>query len=164
MNPIESPLGPLWIAATEQGISRVSFRALEADPGAGARSRYLLDHAREELDSYFAGEHTEFSVPVDLRLAEPEQRAILGALDTVPYGTTTTYGALASMLRIVDDGPRRVGAAMAHNPVLIIVPCHRVIGKNGSLTGYAGGLHAKRVLLAHEALQPALATVPGVQP
>ena len=110
-------------------------------------ARGWLDLARRELDEYFAGRLRQFNVPVDLHRVDGARRRILDALAEVGYGETTTYGALAARLGLVDDGPRQVGVAMARNPVAIVVPCHRVVGAGGALTGYGGGLPAKQTLL-----------------
>jgi methylated-DNA-[protein]-cysteine S-methyltransferase len=147
-----SPLGPLNLAASAAGLTRCTLRTVDPtarpdEPGAPA----WLDLARRELDAYFAGELREFTVPVDLSRVRQPHRRILDALSSIGYGRTATYGALAAELGLVDDGPRTVGGAMARNPVLIIVPCHRVLGVGGRLTGYAGGLPAKRHLLDLEA-------------
>ena len=100
-----------------------------------------LDQARRQLDEYFAGTRTGFTVPIDLSSLDPERRAVLEALaQGVEHGETTTYGALAGAVGLTGDGPRRVGVAMARNPVPILVACHRVIGADGKLTGYAGGV------------------------
>jgi methylated-DNA-[protein]-cysteine S-methyltransferase len=149
---IASPLGPLHLAASAVGLTRCTLRTIRPathpdELGAPA----WLDLARRELDAYFAGELREFTVPVDLSRVRQPHRRILNALTSIGYGQTTTYGALAAQLGLVDDGPRTVGGAMARNPVLIIVPCHRVLGAGGRLTGYAGGLPAKRHLLDLEA-------------
>ena len=149
---IASPLGPLHLAASAVGLTRCTLRTIRPathpdELGAPA----WLDLARRELDAYFAGELREFTVPVDLSRVGQPHRHILNALSSIGYGQTTTYGALAAQLGLVDDGPRTVGGAMARNPVLIIVPCHRVLGAGGRLTGYAGGLPAKRHLLDLEA-------------
>jgi methylated-DNA-[protein]-cysteine S-methyltransferase len=150
----DTPLGPLTLAASDVGITKVSFRGRHS-PHTG-EGQHWIDQARRELDEYFAGTRTRFTVPVDLRRVEPEHRAVLDALDSVDYGETTTYGAIAAALGMVDDGPRRVGVALARNPVLIMVPCHRVVGATGNLTGYAGGLDAKRRLLDLESGKLAL--------
>jgi methylated-DNA-[protein]-cysteine S-methyltransferase len=148
----DTPYGPLTLAASERGLTRITFRevrlATAADPTPVAHT--WIDLARRELDAYFAGDLRRFTVPADLRRVEEPHRRILDALTDVGYGGTTTYGALAADLGLVDDGPRRVGAAMARNPVLIVVPCHRVLGVGGTLTGYAGGLAVKRALLELE--------------
>jgi methylated-DNA-[protein]-cysteine S-methyltransferase len=159
---IDTPLGRLTLTASETGLTRCTFRSV--DPGTGpadARSQRWLDQARRELEAYFAGELRAFTVPVDLRRVSPLHRRILDGLTRVGYGLTTTYGELAVELGLVEDGPRQVGGAMARNPVLIVVPCHRVLGAGGKLTGYAGGPAAKQRLLDLEsrdrALQPTLA-------
>jgi methylated-DNA-[protein]-cysteine S-methyltransferase len=115
--------------------------AWEHDPAA------LAEPARQ-LAEYFAGERTVFDIPV--RLEGPAfDRRVWDALREIPHGTTTSYGELAA--RIGAPGrARAVGSANARNPVAVVVPCHRVIGANGHLTGYAGGLERKRALLAHE--------------
>lgn len=152
MNTLQTPLGALTVDASEHGLTRCTFRPsrTEADADAAPMSpaaQGWLEQARHELDDYFAGRLREFTVPVDLgRLDEPK-REILAGLREVRYGRTVTYGALAEALGLVEDGPRRVGGAMAANPVLIVIPCHRVVGAGGKLTGYAGGLAAKRWLL-----------------
>lgn len=145
-------VGRLTLAASACGLTRATFgtmRAAEPAPTPPA-ARAWLDLARRELDGYFAGELRQFTVPVDLRGVSELHRRILDALAGVGYGETTTYGALAAELGLVEDGPRHVGAAMARNPVLIIVGCHRVLGAGGKLTGYAGGLAAKQSLLDRE--------------
>lgn len=144
---MHTPFGNLALSASDAGITRVRFTSRpEPDP-----THPHVTQAVHELDEYFAGRRTEFTVPVDLGRVDPLARRILAALSTVEYGTTTTYGALATTLGLVDDGPRQVGAAMARNPVLILVPCHRVVGANGRLTGYAGGIPTKQALLDLEA-------------
>jgi methylated-DNA-[protein]-cysteine S-methyltransferase len=148
----DTPVGTLTLAASDLGLTRVSYghpRRPAATPSPTARN--WLDMARRELDAYFDGRLRTFTVPVDLRRAEPAHLPILDALTGVAYGETTTYGALAAAVGLVDDGPRQVGVAMARNPVAIVVPCHRVIGAGGKLTGYGGGLTAKRLLLDLEA-------------
>jgi methylated-DNA-[protein]-cysteine S-methyltransferase len=146
----DTPIGRLALAASDRGLTKARFRSVPDAIGSGATTpaaRAWLDLARAELDAYFAGDLRQFSVPLDLhRVSEPNHR-ILEVLGEVGYGQTTTYGALAAQLGLVDDGPRQVGTAMARNPIMIIIPCHRVLGASGSLTGYAGGLAAKRALL-----------------
>jgi methylated-DNA-[protein]-cysteine S-methyltransferase len=108
---------------------------------------------RGQLDAYFAGELRLFDIPVALE-GSPFQMAVWGLLRTIPIGTTTTYGALARQLAEQSGRPvpaaQAVGGAVGHNPVAIIVPCHRVVGASGALTGYAGGLDRKAALLALE--------------
>ncbi|MEJ3656937.1 methylated-DNA--[protein]-cysteine S-methyltransferase [Actinomycetes bacterium KLBMP 9759] len=153
---LDTPLGPLGLAASPLGLVRCSFRAADGPAPADPEARRLLDLAREELAAYFAGELTTFTVPADLRRLDPLHRRILDGLRGVPFGETTTYGELAAAVGLTDDGPRQVGVAMARNPVLVVVPCHRVLGAGGTLTGYSGGLDRKRTLLDMESKAPAL--------
>ncbi|HEY2206016.1 MAG TPA: methylated-DNA--[protein]-cysteine S-methyltransferase [Pseudonocardia sp.] len=162
MHTHDTPLGTLSLAASAAGLTRCSFRPALArperptDPAEAA----IVDQARRELDDYLAGRLREFTVPVDLSNVDPERRRILAGLTEVGYGGTTSYGALATALGMVGyEGARAVGAAMAANPVLIVVPCHRVLGASGKLTGYAGGLEVKRRLLElelHDRAEPSL--------
>jgi methylated-DNA-[protein]-cysteine S-methyltransferase len=154
----DSPVGQLLIAATAAGLCRVSFDPdpeAEADDLARAfgarvlRSPRPLDGARRELDEYFEGRRHTFDLDVDLRPVPGFQRAVLDALARVPYGATSTYGALAAAI----DQPRAaraVGGALNRNPVPVVLPCHRVVGAGGKLVGYGGGLDRKRVLLELE--------------
>jgi methylated-DNA-[protein]-cysteine S-methyltransferase len=144
----DTPIGTLHLAATERGLTLCGWAEDGADaPGPAS----VLDHARRELDDYFAGTVREFSVPVDLGGVGDYRRRVLERLCLVGYGETTTYGALAADAGLPAEDARRVGGVMASNPVAIVVPCHRVIGSDGSLTGYAGGLDIKRTLLDLEA-------------
>jgi methylated-DNA-[protein]-cysteine S-methyltransferase len=144
----ESPFGPLTLLAGERGLRRLYFPGTAPDlddffDGDREPSRVVI----EQLQQYFAGERTVFELPLDYT-GTPFQRSVWDALRGIPYGTTTTYGALA---RALGAQPRAVGAAVGATPIPIIIPCHRVIGTNGSLTGYGGGLHRKRALLDFEA-------------
>jgi len=103
---------------------------------------------RRELDEYFEGRRTVFDLPLDLRVA-PFHEAVLNELALVPYGYTATYGGLAAKVGR-PRAARAVGTVMNRNPIPIVLPCHRILGSNGSLTGYGGGLHVKRALLEHE--------------
>lgn len=118
---------------------------------AGAPGHKVLDEAREQIDAYLAGTRRDFTVATDLRLATPfSRRTNLMLAEFVPYGSTATYADLARAL----DRPgaaRAVGTALGANPLCVVLPCHRIIGSTGSLSGYAGGLEAKRHLLALEA-------------
>jgi methylated-DNA-[protein]-cysteine S-methyltransferase len=149
----ESPVGDLFIASTERGLCRISYHAEGQDEQLarifGARVlRVPLDDVRRELDEYFAGRRREFDVPLDLRVA-PFHEAVLHELARVPYGRTETYGSLAAKIGR-PKAARAVGTVMNRNPIPIVLPCHRIVGANGSLTGYAGGLHVKRALLELE--------------
>jgi methylated-DNA-[protein]-cysteine S-methyltransferase len=143
----ESPFGPLTLLVGEHGLRRLYFpgTAPALDESDGDRQRVGI--AIEQLDQYFAGGRTVFELALDYP-GTPFQRSVWNALRGIPYGTTTTYGALA---RVLGAQPRAVGAAVGATPIPIIIPCHRVIGSDGSLTGYGGGLDRKRALLDFEA-------------
>jgi methylated-DNA-[protein]-cysteine S-methyltransferase len=149
---VESPLGELLVAATDRGLCRVSYVVDDGDGlvrAFGARIlRVPRDEVRRELDEYFAGDRTAFDLPLDLRVA-PFHEQVLRELGRVPYGATTTYGTLAARVG-QPRAARAVGTVMNRNPLPIVLPCHRVVGANGALTGYAGGLDRKRALLALE--------------
>lgn len=114
------------------------------------RQPRALDHARRALDAYLSGRLKEFDLPTDLVLATPFQRIVLGHLTTaVAYGQRTTYGALATEIER-PSASRAVGAALGANPLCVVLPCHRVVASSGALTGYAGGIAAKKYLLALE--------------
>lgn len=164
MNPTthDTPIGPVTLAATEQGLLSCTFtnqtnQPNRTQPPAGAMAQTWLDQARQQLDEYFTGTRESFTVPTDLSQTNPFDRSVLAALKTIGYGSTTTYGRLTSDLGLPRDTVRKVGAALGRNRILIIVPCHRVVGADGGLVGYAGGLAAKRWLLDHEGDQQQLA-------
>jgi methylated-DNA-[protein]-cysteine S-methyltransferase len=149
----ESPVGDLFIAATERGLCRISYRVDgqedELAKTFGRRVlRMPLDDVRRELDEYFEGRRREFDLPLDLRVA-PFHEAVLQELARVPYGRTDTYGSLAAKVGR-PNAARAVGTVMNRNPLPIVLPCHRIVGASGALTGYAGGLHVKRALLELE--------------
>jgi methylated-DNA-[protein]-cysteine S-methyltransferase len=156
---IDSPLGELLLSGDGERLSRLYMRVgrgFRIAPG-WLRAEQPFAAARGQLDEYFAGERTRFELELDLHGSE-FQRRVWQALRKIPYGETISYGELAR--RIGDPGgARAVGAANGRNPVSVIVPCHRVIGADGSLTGYGGGLRNKRLLLELEAamLRPRLA-------
>ncbi len=148
----DSPIGPLTLVASDAGLAELSFPGRSRVP-AGAR-KAPMPEATEQLDAYFAGELRQFDLPLDLH-GTPLQQAVWRALLEIPYGETATYGEQAARVdaSLFDSDieawqrARVVGAANGRNPVAIVVPCHRVIGADGSLTGYGGGLHRKRALL-----------------
>lgn len=146
---VPSPIGELTVTADADGITGLY---MEGDPHALASARPtdnpLLAKARGQLDAYFAGRLTAFDLPLNLK-GTPFQQRVWSSLQTIPFGRTTSYGALAAALG-QPTAMRAVGLANGRNPVSIIVPCHRVIGADGSLTGYGGGIERKRWLLAHE--------------
>jgi methylated-DNA-[protein]-cysteine S-methyltransferase len=158
MNPlrhrsIPSPLGPLSLVADDAdrlcGLYLPDHKGDHDAPGrhdAGG----VIHHAAAQLDEYFTGDRTAFELPL-VTAGTPLQERVWAALRAVPYGVTTTYGRIATDLGLGPGAARAVGSANARNPLSIIVPCHRVVGASGSLTGYAGGLEAKRRLLTHEA-------------
>jgi methylated-DNA-[protein]-cysteine S-methyltransferase len=150
---IDSPVGDLHVAATTRGLCRISYRGDDwEDQLARTFSvrvlRSPLDDVRRELDEYFDGRRREFDLPIDLRVA-PFYADVLRELARVPYGRTETYGALAARAGR-PKAARAVGTVMNRNPIPIVLPCHRIVGANGSLTGYAGGLDIKRRLLELE--------------
>jgi methylated-DNA-[protein]-cysteine S-methyltransferase len=154
----DSPIGTLLVAASERGLCRISFdpepdreaELLAQEFGSRVlRSPRPLDEARRELDEYFAGRRREFDLEVDLTPVPVFQREVLAELVRVPFGSLETYGGLAARIGH-PRAARAVGGALNRNPVPIVVPCHRVVGANGSLTGYGGGLERKEWLLASE--------------
>jgi methylated-DNA-[protein]-cysteine S-methyltransferase len=150
---IDSPVGDLHIAATTRGLCRISYRGDDWEDQLartfGVRVlRAPLDEVQRELDEYFEGRRREFDLPIDLRVA-PFYEDVLRELARVPYGSTDTYGALARRAGR-PKAARAVGTIMNRNPIPIVLPCHRIVGANGSLTGYAGGLDVKRRLLELE--------------
>jgi methylated-DNA-[protein]-cysteine S-methyltransferase len=154
----ETPLGPLLVGVTDHGVCRISFdpepeRHLEVlarrfGPRV-LRSPRPLDPVRRELDEYFAGRRRQFELDVDTRFLSDYNRRVLDELARVEYGTTTTYGNLAARAGN-PRAARAVGTIMNRNPIPIVLPCHRVVGASGSLTGYAGGLERKETLLRLE--------------
>lgn len=152
---VDSPIGTLLVAATDAGLCRIAFdpdEGLERLAAYGPRvlrAPRPIDAARRQLDEYFSGDRQAFELETDLRLAAPFHRLVLGELALVPYGETTTYGTLATRAGR-PRAARAVGTAMNRNPLPIVLPCHRVLGSSGSLTGYGGGLDRKEHLLRLE--------------
>ncbi len=147
-----SPVGELTLTASDTALTGVYFETSRYVPplpavesGTGNR---VLARARQQLEEYFAKTRTTFDLPLDAAGSAFEQQ-VWNALRTIPYGTTTSYGELARRLGDV-KATRAVGAANGKNPIPIIVPCHRVVGARGELTGFGGGLDRKRWLLEHE--------------
>lgn len=142
---IKTPIGPLTLEADENAVTAIRFSA-----GGAQDASPLLDAAEAQLREYFAGARRTFDLPLAPHGTTFQQR-VWTASRTIPYGETRTYGELAAAI----DSPnasRAVGMANHRNPIPIIIPCHRVIGANGTLTGYAGGLEIKRRLLALEGI------------
>jgi methylated-DNA-[protein]-cysteine S-methyltransferase len=156
---VNSPVGKLKLVASEKGLvavlwendppGRVRLEETQEDP-----QHKILARAEKELKEYFAGTREAFTVPLDMR-GTAFQKNVWEALLGIPFGETRSYGQLASQLGS-PTASRAVGAANGRNPVSIIVPCHRVIGSTGKLTGFAGGLDVKETLLTLEGRQPLL--------
>jgi methylated-DNA-[protein]-cysteine S-methyltransferase len=147
-----SPLGTLLLAASDNGLCGVYFEQHKYFNGPQGWSRSSahphLRTAQRQLDEYFAGERDRFEIPLDL-YGTPFQRAVWEELIALPFGATTSYSAIAQRTGRA-AAVRAAGTAIGRNPVSIIVPCHRVLGTSGALSGYAGGLERKRYLLAWE--------------
>jgi methylated-DNA-[protein]-cysteine S-methyltransferase len=155
---VDSPVGTLLVAATDRGFCRIAYDAepeRELDRLARAfgvrvlRSALPIDPARRQLDEYFEGKRRQFDLRVDLALLAEFNRRVLQELARVPYGEIVTYGELAARAAR-PRAARAVGTVMNRNPLPIVLPCHRVIGANGKLVGYAGGLERKEALLRLE--------------
>jgi methylated-DNA-[protein]-cysteine S-methyltransferase len=142
----DTPIGPLGLVATDTALQSVLFGGGRIQPEG---SSPVLDEAARQLDAYFAGALVAFDLPLELNGSE-FQRSCWLALASIPYGQTVSYGEQARRLGLGNDAARAVGAANGQNPLPIVLPCHRVIGADGSLTGFGGGLDVKRFLLEHE--------------
>lgn len=156
---VDSPFGSLLLAATESGLARVAFDredhdavlahlATEISPRILSTPRRLEDATRQ-LGEYFAGHRRTIEVPVDLRLARGFRRNVLEHLQAIPYGTTRSYSAVAAAAGN-PKAVRAVGSACSHNPLPVVLPCHRVVRSDGTLGHYLGGIETKRALLALE--------------
>jgi methylated-DNA-[protein]-cysteine S-methyltransferase len=145
---VDSPVGPLGLVANDTHLLRIAFDGAGARDPVATSSHPVFARTAEQLDEFFRNERTDFDLPLAMRGSE-FQRAVWDALVEIPYGCTATYGDIAARIGRVGEA-RAVGAANGANPIPIVVPCHRVIGANGKLTGYGGGLDRKRYLLALE--------------
>lgn len=148
---LDSPVGPLTAVCEDGALSGLHLHEQRHRPPAerfGTRDDTVLPALREQLDAYWAGTLTDFDVPL-ATTGTPFQTAVWAALRDVPYAATCTYAQLAAAIGR-PTAVRAVGAANGRNPVCLVVPCHRVVGAGGALTGYAGGLERKRFLLQHE--------------
>jgi methylated-DNA-[protein]-cysteine S-methyltransferase len=153
---VDSPVGSLLLAATNEGLTRVAFALEDHDSVlqelADAISPRILhapnrlDATAQQLEDYFAGRRTSFSVPVDLRLAGGFRRQVLEQLQTIRYGTTASYASIAAAAGR-PSAVRAVGTACARNPIPLVVPCHRVVRSDGTVGQYRGGTAAKHLLL-----------------
>jgi len=156
----DSPIGKLTVAATDRGLMRVVFDREDTDTALGEiadqvsprvlESPARLDLVRRELEEYFEGRRQDFDLPLDWALVRsPFRRRVLQHTAGIPYGQLETYREVAVAAGNV-KAVRATGGALGSNPIPVVVPCHRVVGADGRLTGYAGGLDIKRFLLAHE--------------
>ena len=153
----DSPLGGILLAGDEEGLTGLWFDGAKyeragLDPACKEGDLPVLRETKRWLDHYFSGREPDFMPPLHMT-GTSFQQAVWAQLRKIPYGTTVTYGALAAALEAQGRGPvsaQAVGGAVGHNRISILVPCHRVVGAGGSLTGYAGGLEKKRKLLALE--------------
>ena len=162
----DSPLGPLLLASTDQGLVRIAYLDF-ADRDEVLQSladrvspRMLeaprrLDEPRRELDDYFGGRRRGFDLPLDRRLMSDFMRRVLSATAAIPFGSVSTYGAVAREAGS-PHGSRAAGNALGSNPMPIVIPCHRVLHAGGGIGGYTGGLERKRTLLELESVQPRL--------
>jgi methylated-DNA-[protein]-cysteine S-methyltransferase len=155
---VDTPIGTLLVAGTERGLCRIAYDAepeREVDRLAHAfgirvlRSARPIDPARRQLDEYFEGKRQRFDLAVDIGSLADFNRRVLRELARVPYGEVVTYGELAARAAR-PRAARAVGTVMNRNPLPIVLPCHRVVGSNGKLVGYAGGLERKETLLRLE--------------
>lgn len=153
---VESPLGPLLLVASTQGLAGVWFNRQRHGPTDERLDHWptddqhpVLQAAAQQLGAYFAGHLRAFDLPLDLSAGTPFQQSVWRALLSIPAGQTRRYGELARQIGR-PAAVRAVGAAIGRNPLSIVVPCHRVVGADGSLTGYAGGLDRKAALLERE--------------
>jgi methylated-DNA-[protein]-cysteine S-methyltransferase len=156
---LDSPIGRLLVAVTPRGLARVAFESEDRDRVLAEialrlsprilESAALTDDARRELEEFFAGERTRFGLKVDRRMIRGIARDVLRATSRIPYGELSTYGGVAREIGR-PTAARAVGRALGSNPIPVVIPCHRVIGAGGALTGYAGGLERKVALLGLE--------------
>lgn len=148
-----SALGPMLLAATPRGLAGVWFEGQRHAPDSSGwpeePTNALLLRAAAQLDEYFTGRRTRFDIPLDLQMGTAFQQSVWRALLDIPPGETTSYAALGQRIGR-PTASRAVGAAVGRNPLSIVVPCHRVLGMGGALTGYAGGLERKSALLRLE--------------
>lgn len=149
----ESPLGTMLLAATDRGLAGLWFLGQRhgptAAPGLEVADHPVLQETVRQLSAYFAGERGAFALPIDFAWGTPFQRSVWQALLAIPAGETTSYAALGRRVGR-PSAARAIGAAVGRNPVSIVVPCHRVLGTAGALTGYAGGIERKAALLRLE--------------
>jgi methylated-DNA-[protein]-cysteine S-methyltransferase len=150
---LNSPLGIIRLAASAQGLFGVWFEGQidtpQASHWATNPGHVVIQQATRQLNDYFAGRRRQFDLPLDISTGTPFQQAVWGALLNIPYGQTCSYGKLSTDIG-KPKAVRAVGGAIGRNPLSIVVPCHRVIGASGALTGYSGGMPRKVALLKLE--------------
>lgn len=153
---LDSPVGTLLVTSAEHRLTGIYWdngarlaTALHGDPKACQQRDALLERTIDQLQGYFEGNTAEFELPIAPH-GTPFQQRVWQCLTTIPRGETRSYGELARQLGM-PKGARAVGTAVGKNPIAIVLPCHRVVGRDGSLTGFSGGLTNKRWLLEHEA-------------
>jgi methylated-DNA-[protein]-cysteine S-methyltransferase len=149
-NDIDTPIGRLTLTASDQGLDGLFFPGRAPSLNEADRSSEPFEHLSAQLDQYFSGQRQQFELKIDLSAGTAFQQAVWKELLMIPYGQTVSYGQIAGRLGGLER-VRAVGAANGANPLSIIVPCHRVIGADGKLTGYGGGLQRKQALLEMEA-------------
>jgi methylated-DNA-[protein]-cysteine S-methyltransferase len=142
---IDGPVGELLLTSDGAALTRLLFAPFAVDPSWSEQPCKVLEQATTQLSDYFAGKRTDFDLPLE-PAGTPFQQTVWRALREIPYAETINYGQLATRVGN-PNAARAVGLANGRNPISIVVPCHRVIGANGSLTGYGGGLDRKRTLL-----------------
>ena len=142
---VDTPIGPLGLIASKTGLRSVLFNSTIKPQGTSP----VLAAAARQLENYFDGDLVTFDLPLELLGTDFDTRC-WQALASIPYGQTVSYGEQARRLGLGHASARAVGAANGRNPLPIVLPCHRVIGADGSLTGFGGGLQVKRFLLEHE--------------
>jgi methylated-DNA-[protein]-cysteine S-methyltransferase len=168
LGTLESPVGELLVAVTPRGVVYVAFESEDRDELLATFARRLsprvltsakrTDEARRELTEYFGGDRRRFDLALDRRLMSPFARQVLAATAKVDFGHVSTYGQIAKRIGR-PTASRAVGAALGSNPIPIVLPCHRIVGVGGRLTGYAGGVDRKERLLEFEgSLPPSLPT------
>lgn len=149
----DSPIGLVRLAASPRGLCGVWFEGHDDSPDASHwapdPNHALLQQATRQLGEYFAGQRRQFDLALDLSTGTPFQQAVWRALLDIPFGQTCSYGTVSAAIG-KPSAVRAVGGAIGRNPISIVVPCHRVIGANGALTGYSGGMHRKVTLLQLE--------------
>jgi O-6-methylguanine DNA methyltransferase len=160
---LDAPIaGKLWLAATEHGLCAITFGGDEAALVSGLqetwglrplRDSQALADAKKQVNDYLVGKRKSFNLPLDLRALSPFQRQVLEATLAIPRGQTASYKSLAESIGS-PKAARAIGNVQATNPIPIVIPCHRVVGSDGSLTGYGGGIHVKQALLRLEGALP----------